>query len=458
MTNKNTLLTEGSISKTLTRLTLPMILGMLGMIIFNMVDTFYVGKLGTDQLAALTFTFPVVLIINSLAQGIGVGASSVIAKAVGEGNHHKIQRYTTDSLLLGVGLVFIFVVTGLLTIEPLFRLLGASPEIMPYIIEYMRIWYLGVIFVVIPMIGNSAIRALGDTKTPSLVMTVSAGVNIILDPIMIFGFGFIPAMGVSGAALATLISRAITLCFALYILIVREKLITFHSDGIHEILDSWKDILYIGLPNALTKMMTPVAAAVITGLIATYGTEAVAGFGIATRLEMFALMVSGALATVLTPFIGQNLGAGKMQRVRTSIRFSEGFVLVYGLAMTLLFIVLGPLLASLFTTSQEVIGIVQRYLWIVPFSYGVQGILLITTTALNVFNKPMKASVITLVRMFGLYLPMALLGSQWLGLNGIWLATVVSFIVAAFLGHLSVQKELGTVTRDDSKLTASMAK
>ena len=129
MTKKNTLLTEGSISKTLTSLTLPMILGMLGMIIFNMVDTFYVGKLGTDQLAALTFTFPVVLIINSLAQGIGVGASSVIAKAVGEGNHHKIQRYTTDSLLLGVGLVFIFVVTGLLTIEPLFRLLGASPEI-----------------------------------------------------------------------------------------------------------------------------------------------------------------------------------------------------------------------------------------------------------------------------------------------------------------------------------------
>ena len=128
-------LVEGPVGKTLIKLTIPMIFGMVGMVIFNLADTFFVGQLGTNQLAALSFTFPVVLVIHSLALGLGIGASAVISRAIGEGSHDKVQRLTTDSLILSILFVGFFVLVGSLTINPLFRLLGAPDNILPMIKE-----------------------------------------------------------------------------------------------------------------------------------------------------------------------------------------------------------------------------------------------------------------------------------------------------------------------------------
>ncbi|GAI71534.1 unnamed protein product, partial [marine sediment metagenome] len=258
-TLKRARLTEGPVGKTLVRLTIPMIFGIVGIVAFNLVDTFFVGKLGTDELAALSFTFPVVLIINSLAHGLGIGASAVISRAIGEGDHHKVQRLTTDSLVLSVLLVAFFVVLGQLTINQIFRLLGATPEILPLIKQYMRIWYFGMIFVVVPMVGNNAIRATGDTKTPSIIMIVAVVFNFIFDPMLIFGIGPFPRLELAGAAIATVISRGITFLVALYVLYFRDKMLTFVKPKIRDIITSWKRILYIGLPNAGTRMVIPLA-------------------------------------------------------------------------------------------------------------------------------------------------------------------------------------------------------
>ncbi len=187
-----------------------MVLGMLGLIIFNLVDTYFVSLLGTTELVAISFTFPVVLVVNSIALGIGQGTASVVSRAAGAKDKTKLVRYATESLTLGVMVVLCFVLIGLLTIEPLFTALGADAQVMPYIKSYMEVWYLGMVFVVIPMVGNNSIRALGDTKSPSLVMVVAAVANSILDPMFIFGMGPIPAMGVRGAAIATVLSRCIT--------------------------------------------------------------------------------------------------------------------------------------------------------------------------------------------------------------------------------------------------------
>ncbi len=174
-------LTEGNISKTLLNLSGPMVLGMLGLIIFNLVDTYFVSLLGTTELVAISFTFPVVLVVNSIALGIGQGTASVVSRAAGAKDKTKLVRYATESLTLGVMVVLCFVLIGLLTIEPLFTALGADAQVMPYIKSYMEVWYLGMVFVVIPMVGNNSIRALGDTKSPSLVMVVAAVANSILD-------------------------------------------------------------------------------------------------------------------------------------------------------------------------------------------------------------------------------------------------------------------------------------
>lgn len=366
----------------------------------------------------------------------------MISRAVGEGNQHQKQRYATDSLTLGVLLVVATAALGLLTIEPLFTRLGADADTLPYIIEYMRIWYIGVAFVVIPMIGNNAIRALGDMKTPSLVMSVAALINVVLDPMLIFGFGLIPPMGVAGAAIATVIARAVTLIVALRILIVREKLISFQVKGFSEILQSWKAILFIGLPDALSRMIIPVATGIVTGLVATYGKEAVAAFGIGTRLELFALMVNGAMASVIISFAGQNIGAGQIGRVREGIRFSERFIAGYSLTLAVIFILFGQYFIALFSSNPSVVAHARLYLRIVPLSYVAQGILLIAGSVLIVLKKSVQAAALNLTRLFALYIPLAFVGSHFWGLPGIWVALAVSFLMAAVAARVIMKVNL----------------
>jgi len=208
MGNKVSLL-EHHVTRTIVRLTGPMIFGMLGMMIYNLIDTYYVSLLGTRELAALSFTYPVVLIVNSVSLGIGMGTTSVVARAMGEDRYDLVVARSTDSLILGILISVVFSTIGVLTIRPVFRLLGAQGEVLEIIVSYMRIWFIGSVFVVVPMIGNSVLRALGDTKAPSYVMLFSALVNAVLDPILIFGLGPFPRLEVPGAAIATVIARMI---------------------------------------------------------------------------------------------------------------------------------------------------------------------------------------------------------------------------------------------------------
>jgi putative MATE family efflux protein len=446
--NKNKYnLTEAPVAGLLIKMTLPMIFGLLGMVAFNMADTYYVSQLGLLPIAAMTLTFPVVMIVGSLAQGIGIGASALISKAVGENQHSKIVRYTTDSLILGILLVMIFIIVGMFTIEPLFRLLGADNQTLPYVKDYMKIWYPGTIFVVIPMIGNSAIRALGDTKTPALIMTVAAVANIIFDPMLIFGFGPIPAMGIKGAAIATVISRAITMIVSLYILIYRQKIVSISHVKFKEIIHSFKDLLYIGIPNALSKIMTPLAIGVITGLIATYGQEATAGFGIASCVEMFALLIINALTSIFVPILGQNIGAGKSNRVLEIIKKSELFSLIYGLIIMVVLMIFGKNIAMIFSDNPQVINTVKTYLFIIPIGYGLQGLFLIYTSTLNVINKPFHSAILTLLRLFAIYLPLSLILSKQLGLVGIWISLNISFVISAIISKLIMQKMISYLSK-----------
>jgi len=304
--SKQASLTEGNLRRQIIHLSIPMMFGMLGISIFNIVDTIYVGRLGTGPLAALSFTYPVVLILNSIALGMGIGASSLISRALGRGDHHKVIRYATDSLILSFLFIVVFVILGELTIDPLFQILGAHGKILNMVKIYMRIWYAGLLFVVFPMVGNNAIRALGDTKTPGTIMMIAALVNMAVDPLLIFGIGPFPRWGIAGAAIATVFSRSITFSVAMYVLGKREKLLSLKKTTFKEILDSWKKVLFVGGPAAITRLIIPVAAGVITALLASIGTEAVAGFGSAVKFELFAVLFTMSRATVWTPFAGQN--------------------------------------------------------------------------------------------------------------------------------------------------------
>ncbi len=437
-------LTEGPVGKTLARLTLPMIFGILGMVAFNLVDTFYVGQLGTNELAAISFTFPVILVLNSLSMGIGIGASAVISRAIGEGDQQRVRRLTTDSLALALVVVAVAVVTGLSTIEPLFTLLGATPEILPLTKQYMTIWYMGMIFVVVPMVGNNAIRATGDTKTPSAIMMVAVVANLIFDPVLIFGLGPFPQMGLAGAATSTVIARGITFSVALWVLYRREKMLTFIPPALTDVFNSWKQILYIGLPTAATNMIVPVGAGLITRLIASYGAESVAAFGVASRLDMFALTVVFALGSVLGPFVGQNWGAGQIDRLKLGVKYSQTFAVLWGAGVFILLALFSRPIAAVFNDNPAVIDTVVIYLWLVPLGYGMQGMLMLSNTALNVMNKPLYSAALTITQMFVLYIPLAYAGSSLLGVRGIFGAAAIANIVAGTLAYFWLRRFLST--------------
>ncbi len=431
-------LIEGPIGKSLVSLTGPMIIGIVSIIAFNLIDTFFVGQLGIKELAAMSFTFPVVFVIGSIALGLGVGASSVISRAIGEGNSHKVQRYTTDALTLAILIVFVFVVTGLLTITPLFRLMGASEEILELIKKYMTIWYPGMMFVIIPMVGNSAIRATGDTKTPSLIMFISALVNTVLDPLLIFGIGPFPAWGLEGAAAATVFARAISLSISFFILYKREKMIIFKPPVFQEWYDSWKKILYIGLPAAGTNLIIPVSMGIITRFVSGFGVEAVAALGVATRVESFSLTVIMALSSVIIPFVGQNFGAGKIDRIRKAVRLSQNFSFFWGIFLFLFFILSGRFVAGIFSSNPIVINDIILYLITVSVSYSFLGILMVSGSSFNALNRPLQSASLSILRMFILYIPTAFVLSGIFGLKGIFYAAAFANLSSGILAFFWV--------------------
>ncbi len=199
-------LISAPVGQKLWEMTWPVIFGVATLISFNVVDTFFISLLGTDPLAAVSFTFPVTFTVVSLAIGLGIGTSAVIARKYGSDRPDEAHFDGFSALSVSALLVAALAVIGYVLMEPIFSLLQAQPRLMPIIREYMSLWFFGCVMLVTPMVGNAVLRAAGDTRTPSLIMASGGLANAIFDPILIFGWGPIPAMGVEGAALASVIS------------------------------------------------------------------------------------------------------------------------------------------------------------------------------------------------------------------------------------------------------------
>ena len=422
-------MTEGPVGPNLIRLAIPMIFGLISILLINLVDTFYISMIGVKELVAISFTFPVTFTLMSFSFGIGIGAASVISRAIGEGDHHRVQRLTTDSLLL-VALI-ILVVAGLsyLNLDAIFRLMGATDESLPLIEEYMIPWLMGVVFVVIPIVGNSAIRATGDTKTPSIIMVIAAVVNAVLDPILIFGYGPFPEMGIEGAAIATVISYISIMIVGLWMLGKRDRMLTANWPGIAGILSSWKALLYIGIPAMLTQLLFPVSNAVLTRIAADLGDATVAAFGVGSRIESLAMIGSMALSSVIIPFIGQNYGAKKFDRIKTASRFVLRFALIWGITVWAFLALFSGGIAWAFSDDLEIQTLIKQFFWIVPFGFGFHGISQLVSGSCNALHRPFHSTIINIMRLFLFLIPLVYLGSQIWGTTG--------FFIGIALGNLA---------------------
>ncbi|OQQ12056.1 MATE family efflux transporter [Vibrio anguillarum] len=432
MHDKHGLLTA-PIPNVLSQMTIPMIFGLIAILMFNLVDTFFISLLGTESLAAISFTFPVTFAVNCITMGIGIGLSTSIGRLLGQGDAKNAARFSSHGVLLAVVLVTFASILGLLTIKPLFLLLGATDDLIPLIEQYMQVWYLTIPLLVIPMAGNSAIRATGDTKTPAKIMMLAGCINGLLDPLLIFGYGSFPELGIQGAAIASAFSWLGALCGSLYVLIKREKLLAWPY--FPTLWHDWQQILKVGTPAALSNAMNPLSGALLMMMLASHGTAAVAAYGAAQRIESILILVLMSLTSALTPFMAQNIGAKNIERSFAGLFLSMRFSIVFQLMIFAMMVPLSIPLSALFSQEPSVRDLLWHYLLVVPLSYGFQGIVMMLVSGLNALHQPMRAFQWSVMRLFVFTLPAAWLGSYLYDVEGLFIGIAAGNTLGGLLGY-----------------------
>ncbi|MGQ4877085.1 MATE family efflux transporter [Billgrantia sp. LNSP4103-1] len=434
-------LLEAPIAPTLLRKCLPVVGGMVAMMSFNLVDTWFVSRLGPEPLAAVSFTFPVVFAVISLAIGLGIGTSAVVARRLGRGEWETVRRRATDAALMGLVVGVLLSLLGLATLEPLFRLLGAGPELLPHIQDYMGIWYLGATAVIVPRVLNSVLRAQGNTLIPGLMMALAALLNGLLDWLLIFGVGPFPALGVKGAALATVLSWA-AMTLALFSQRELRDCLDLRRITMAGTLCSWRELSRIALPAAITSVFTPLALAMVTRIVAGHGHHAVAGYGVGTRIEAIAQIAVLALSMTLPPLVSQNVGAGQHERVRRAIFGCFAFVLLWQLGIWLLLQLLAPWLVAGYTAEDTTGDVLRQFLWWVPLGLGAQGVVILAVSSFNALHEPSRAMRLSIFRLFLLTVPLAWLGGAVGGIQGIFIGLFLANVLVGLVAWHTLRRRL----------------
>ncbi|MBU0859785.1 MAG: MATE family efflux transporter [Alphaproteobacteria bacterium] len=429
-------LVDGKLTGHLFRMAAPMTWGIFAIISFQLVDLFFISMLGTDALAAISFTMPVSMAIFSLILGLAIGTSSVLSRKIGQGEHHGVVRITTHALLMGFIAGCILAGLGLLYSDHLFRAMGATPDMMVIIAQYMHIWFAGAVFITLPVIGNAALRATGNAMFPAIVMTIASVVNAIISPLLIFGLLGFPEMGVRGAALGTVFANAGAMIAGLYMLGWRMKMIQLRPFEFNMLGDSWKQLLLIGLPAGITNVIQPVTNGILIGLLAAYGTESVAAFGIVSRVEAFAFVVVMGLAGGMAPIIGQNWGARRYDRVNETLRKAFAFNVIWSLFVAAVLAIWAKPIAGIFSDNAAVTAVAALYFWIVPITYATGNLVPGWASAFNAIGNPERAALMIIFKHVVVLIPAAIIGGHIAGASGIFVAVAGTNLVVGMGLHL----------------------
>jgi len=422
-----------------------MVWGIAAIISFQLVDTYYISLLGKAPLVAISFTFPITLGFFSIIMGFGIAMSSVLSRLLGEGREADVRRVTTHGLILVFGVACVLAAIGYFFRDPLFKAMGADETLRPLIHEYMSIWFLGAAFMATPYVGNAAIRASGSTVIPALILVGAALLNAVLAPLLIFGMAGLPRLEMQGAALATLISNVLAMAIGLYILAVRQRMLLSLKDlNFRGFGDSARRLLLIAIPAGLTTAIQPLVNTMLVGILAVQGSEAVAAFGIATRIEAFAFIILMALSVGMAPIIGQNFGAKKFDRVNETLKNAILFCIVWSIFVAAILWGFRHDIPTIFSTDTKVIGYMGFYLMLVPVSYIFGNLITGWASAFNAIGKPHFSFAMIVIKMLLLTIPAAYLGNHFFGVWGVFaaisLVNIISGLGFHFMARIYLQR------------------
>ncbi|KEO90208.1 sodium transporter [Erythrobacter longus] len=400
-------LATGSVIGHLIGQTLPAIIGVSAIMSIGLVDAYFIGQLGSDALAAISFIFPITVALSSIGVGVMVGINSVVARALGEGDFERCARRANFGLIFAVliGVVMGLVLFALL--DPLFALMNAPDHLRPLILEYMQPYAIGFPLVLAIMGFNGVLRGQGEAKKTSIVSVSYAAANWVLDPLLITGaFGF-EGYGIVGAAYATIIGYLIGVVVAFVLL--RQTDLPFDPSLIRE--GSWVDpavsILRVAGPAAFSNSINPIGLSVLTAVIATQGEAAVAAFGAAGRLQGIATVPLLALSGSIGAIVGQNWGAREYGRARKSALYAFGFCLVWGLALVAVTVPMAEWFAGFFSQDPKIIEQFALYIQIAAWGYAGFGVLIVSNGILNAIDRASFALSQSAARVFLVMLPFA---------------------------------------------------
>ncbi len=429
---------SGSITKNLLSLGWPMMLAFFLHTGFNIIDAMFVGRISSLALAAVSLSFPVMFVMIALGIGVGVGTTSLIARRFGEKKESEASNIAEHAYMISIILAVFFTSVGLLFGKQLFSFLTSNEQLIELSLDYMNIIFMGSIFTFLIFISNSILRGEGDMKTPMKVMIIGALLNVVFDPLLIFGWWIFPELGVKGAALATVLSGAIACIIALEHVFMnkssfRIKLRDFHYDP--QII---KDIFSVGLPTFLAQGAGALALFFMNKIVGFFGPSALAVYGAGFRLDSVAFMPAVGISTALVTIVGYNVGAKNFKRAEKTVWVALGLSFLFMQVIGLLFFLFPTTFIRLFSSDPQVLRLGVDYLRIVPLCYGFIGMNVLIGSAFQGAGKGYPAFVLTFLRFFVMAIPLSLFFTSVLhwGINSIWWALFISMTISAFISVL----------------------
>lgn len=426
-------LTEGSIVKNVWYLALPMMVGILLQNTFNIVDMIFVGRLGPAAIAAVSMNGILLGVIWTLIMGISLGTVAMVARFIGARRFEEADNVAMQSLFMGILGSIPITIAGFFLAGPILQLLGARGEVLSPGISYLRIVSLGSITMFLPFITGSALRGAGDVYTPMKVLGFATTLNIILDPLFIFGLWGFPRWGVAGSALATVLSQGVGALILLYILFRGRSVLHLNLKKARLNLQMMWRITKIGVFGSLQMVMWNISDLVLMRIVAIYGTFAVAAYGIGMRVIFVVMMPGFSLAQSAATLVGQNLGAEKPARAERSVWVAAGFYEVIMLVSTAILIIFAGNIVSIFNLTPEIVRIGGSYIRFISSTFFFMALSIVLSRAMNGAGDTLSPMLITAISVFVLRIPLVLFLAQIWATTGIWTGIAISNVAQGLI-------------------------
>jgi putative MATE family efflux protein len=429
-------LTSGDVGRPLFYLSVPIVVTNLLQTAYNLADTFWIGQYETAALAAISFAFPMVFFIISLGMGLAVAGSILVAQHTGAGRTAEAEYAASQTVgFAAVASVLIGAVAYVFVGDAL-ALLGAAPDVLPLATAYMEIISLGVFFMFGFFVFISLMRGYGDTITPMLVMLGTVALNVVLDPLLIFGWGPFPQWGIEGAAIATVFSRGLALVVGLWIMLSGRRGVRIRPRDVVPDLDYGRRLVRLGVPASVEGTGQALTANLLMFIVGTFATPVVAAFGIGVRVFSVIFLPAIAVSRGVETMAGQNVGAGKPDRAaRTAGVAARTTFVILAAAGAVTFLFADPIV-DLFTTDATVVAAGGTFLRYVAPSFGFIGIMRSYNGGFRGAGRTLTAAVIAVFMLGGIRIPVAWIASRAVGPPGIWVSFLVSNVVGAAVAYL----------------------